>query len=177
MCWDEEGRRVPDLGAPRGRAAALYLCRLPPFEKIQEGGTGAAMVLARNTNSNPARMVQVVKPKTLGRMSPWCVHDLRGGIPGSISFEVHPQPPPPGRYASPPTRHINTWGGTGTSSAASAYCTSTACVVGRGLKVEPLVSKLHGRGGSTSAFVHRTALKARGARGQLWRRASPQACP
>ncbi|KAL6877809.1 hypothetical protein HDV57DRAFT_134269 [Trichoderma longibrachiatum] len=28
-------------------------------------------------------------------------------MPGPISFEVHPQPPPPGRYTTPPTRHIS----------------------------------------------------------------------
>ena len=132
MCWDREGRRVPDLGALEDGQQPYIFAGFLHSKQSKGGGTGAGHGSSPEYESNPARLAQAVKPKTLGRRSLCCVHDLRGGIPGSISFEVHPQPPPPGRYTSPPTRHISTWGGTGTSSAASAYCTSTACVVGGG---------------------------------------------
>ncbi|KAL6693222.1 hypothetical protein J3F84DRAFT_74981 [Trichoderma pleuroticola] len=76
-------------------------------------------------------------------MSPCCVHDLRGGGPGSISFEVQPQPPPDAQLHHP-----------GTSAHASVpvqaeqHLHTVLCHVGRrrvqATRVGPLVPKLHG---------------------------------
>lgn len=70
VCWDKEGRRVPNLGTS-GTDGSLISLQASNFHWKQSKKLARPRCHGASPEyeNNPARVVQVVKPKTLGRMS------------------------------------------------------------------------------------------------------------
>lgn len=65
LCWDKEGRRVPNPGTSGTEGSLISFASFQfPLETI-EGKNGPAHGASPEYENNPARVVQVVKPKTL----------------------------------------------------------------------------------------------------------------